>query len=81
MFGFLVRDENLEVVEVALAVVTPWSLGGRQYTVSRGLHLGISYLQLLVQIWVSLALLRHDCGRLWLGGETGVVAVAVEYVA
>jgi hypothetical protein len=36
MFGFLVRDENFEVVEVALAVVTPWSLGGCQYAVSRG---------------------------------------------
>lgn len=48
MFGFLVGDENLEVVKVALAVVTPWSL------------------ELLVEIWVSLALLRHLCGR---GGE------------
>jgi hypothetical protein len=44
MFGFLVGDENLEVVEVALAVVTPWAL------------------ELLVEIRVSLALLRHLCG-------------------
>jgi len=61
MFGFLVGDEDLEVVEVAFAVVTPWSL------------------QLLVQIWVSLALLRHDCGRClssggW--GRTEAVAIA-----
>jgi hypothetical protein len=26
MFGFLVRDENLQVIEVALAVVTPWAI-------------------------------------------------------
>lgn len=45
MFGFLVRDENLEVVKVALAVVAPWSL------------------ELLVEVWVSLALFRHICGR------------------
>jgi hypothetical protein len=45
MFCLLVGDENLKVVEVALAVITPWSL------------------ELLVQVWVSLALLRHLCGR------------------
>jgi hypothetical protein len=32
-----VGDEDLKVVEVALAVVTPWSLGGCQYSGSRGL--------------------------------------------
>jgi hypothetical protein len=83
MFGLLVGDEDLEVVEVALAVVTPWSLAGCQYGVSRVLRLGVSHLQLLVQVRISLALLRHDCGRLWLGGEEEVVAVdvAFEYVA
>jgi hypothetical protein len=49
MFGLLVGDENLQVVKVALAVVTPWAL------------------ELLVEVWVSLALLRHGCGLK--GGE------------
>jgi hypothetical protein len=43
MFGLLMGDENLQVVKVALAVVTPWAL------------------ELLVEVWVSLALLRHGC--------------------
>lgn len=30
VFGFLVRDENLQVVKIALAVVAPWSLPGYQ---------------------------------------------------
>lgn len=45
MFGLLVRDEDLQVVKVALAVVAPWPL------------------ELLGQVWVSLALLRHRGGR------------------
>lgn len=45
MFGFLVGNKDLEVVKVALAVVTPWPL------------------ELLVQIRISLALLRHVGGR------------------
>jgi hypothetical protein len=51
VFRFLVRDENLQVVKVALAVVAPWSL------------------ELLIQVWVSLAFLRHLCGREGCGRE------------
>jgi hypothetical protein len=45
MFRFLVRDENLQVVKVALAVVAPWPV------------------ELLVEVRVSLAFLRHRRGR------------------
>ena len=45
MFGFLVGNQDLEVVKVALAIVAPWPL------------------ELLVQIGISLALLRHVGGR------------------
>jgi hypothetical protein len=53
MFRFLVRDENLQVVKVALAIVTPWPV------------------ELLVEVRVSLALLRHRRDR------EGVVRVRV----
>jgi hypothetical protein len=66
VFGFLVRDKDLEVVEVALAVVTPWPLDC------------ILSARILLAIRVSLALLRHLCGRLWVvkigDDEVGEVA-------
>jgi hypothetical protein len=62
MFGLLVRDENLKIVEVALAVVTPWSLE-RSVWIPCTSCLRMSYLELLVQIWIPLALLRHLRGR------------------
>ena len=45
MFGFLVRVQDLDIVEVTLAVVAPRAL------------------ELLIEVWVSLAFLRHLCGR------------------
>jgi hypothetical protein len=78
VFGFLVRDKDLEVVEVALAVVTPWPL---DCILSARVLLAIRMLALrtlLVQIRVSLALLRHLCGQLWVvkigDDEVGEVA-------
>lgn len=41
MLCFLMRYQNFQVVEIALAVIAPWSL------------------ELLVEIWIPLALLRH----------------------
>lgn len=58
MFGLLVRNENLEVVEVALAVVAPWPL------------------ELLVEVGVPLALLRHRGGCV--GGEGRCVETGAE---
>jgi len=63
MFGFLVRDENLQVVKVALAVVAPWSL------------------ELLVQVWVSLALLRHGGDWDWSSKRNSKLATAKRSVS
>ena len=43
VFGFLVGDENLEVVKVALAVVTPWSLQAVSVCASRAIWLTSSF--------------------------------------
>ena len=75
MFGLLVRDENLQVVEVALAVVTPWSLQTSVWALY-AIWVRISYLELLVQIRISSAFLRHVCDWYEGSGE-GVVAIAV----
>jgi hypothetical protein len=68
MFRLLVRDENLEIVEVALTVVTPWSL---QTSVSspRAIRVRMSYLELLVQIRISSTFLRHLCDWYWGSGK------------
>ena len=46
VFGFLMGDEDLEIVEVTLAVVTPWSADDLLYVRSTALLLAHFLMQL-----------------------------------